>query len=290
MKLIKDKLVMSDDATLVLPKQKQTTFRTKIQIGTNPYIDPQTGITYLGEVLDEGENQTVLGGSLYTLEKLFNIQASYTVGFLNEQMGIATSGPVISEHYAKNHCVCLFGLGMGGAGESSLSTYDVRYQQNTLDSMLPLRFTSDELNERDKDKYFFKKTVSTDEGDKTAYYLKAFESTPRTHTLWKDAEGDEDGTEVDGDVSDYDGSLKMETFIEIILKLDKKDLKEYFDYNGQVEQARFNTIGLFTGIPSTVADGTTDYKQVMLFSAYNINNEMLNFAKDLTILYRIYTH
>lgn len=288
--LIKDRLSTADDASLILPVKEPTTFKTHIMIGTNPYVDARTGITYLGEVLDEGTNQTVLGGSLYTLEKLFNVKASYDTGYLNDKMGIATGGPEVTTHYSKDHCVCLFGVGAGGAGDSSFTTYDVRYQQDNLDSIIPFRFTSDELNEIDSTKYWFRKKVETEEGTKTAYYLKRFESTPKTHTLWDDAEGDDDGTEIDANVSEYTGSMKMKTFIEIILKIDKKDLVEFYEYNGNIQQARFNTIGLFAGIPAQVSDGTMDYKQVMLFSAYNINNEMLNNAKDLTVLYRIYTH
>jgi len=37
-----------------------------------------------------------------------------------------------------------------------------------------------------------------------------------------------------------------------------------------------------------LADNSIDYKQVQLFSKLNFYNEMLNLAKDLTFIYRIY--
>ena len=75
----------------------------------------------------------------------------------------------------------------------------------------------------------------------------------------------------------------------MILKITKRDVREYFEINGDIETARINSIGLFTGIKQTLSDGTEDYKQVKLFSKLNIPNEMLVNNKDMTIIYRIYT-
>ena len=73
------------------------------------------------------------------------------------------------------------------------------------------------------------------------------------------------------------------------LKINKNDIKEWFELNGNIEQTRINTLGLFTGVKSPLGDGTEDYKQVMLFSKLNFHNEMLVSSKELTIIYRIYT-
>ena len=80
----------------------------------------------------------------------------------------------------------------------------------------------------------------------------------------------------------------IETFIEITLRIEKDDVREYFDINGEIEQTRINSIALFTGIPGTLANGETDYKQVKMFSKLNIPNEMLNVTKSFTVIYRIY--
>jgi len=120
------------------------------------------------------------------------------------------------------------------------------------------------------------------------YYLKSFES-KAIKVLWKDVEGDEDGSEVEPGVHDTTRIEPIESFIELILKITKYDLKEWFELNGNIEQSRFNSVGLCTGIKSLLADGTYDYKQVKLFSKLNIGNELLQFAKDLTIIYRVYT-
>lgn len=259
--------------------------RTKIIGGYNHYID-KNGISQLGEVLFEEENQIVLGGALFVLEKIFNIQSPLTVDYLNNFMGIATTGTPINEIYPKDTCICLFGVGIGGCGDSISSVRDVKFYEREIFDMIPFRITDQPLNAEEVQKYWFKKLR---EDGKTEYYLKTFESQPQIKVLWKDAEGDEDGTEVEAGVHNTNRTEPIETFVELILKINNKDVREYFELNGNIEQARINSIGLFTGIKGTLADGSQDYKQVKMFSKLNINNEMLTLAKDLVIIYRIYT-
>lgn len=244
----------------------------------------------LGEMCFETENQIVLGGSLFILEKIFGVQSSLTVDYLNNFMGIANTGTAVTEIYPKDTVVCLFGVGTGGAGDSSTSVRDVKFQEREIFDMVPFRVvaTSGALTADERNQYWFKKTLP-EYGNKVAYYLKKFDSNPEIKVLWKDGEGGEDGTAVENGVHTSQRTEPIETFIEITLKITKKDVREWFELKGQVEQTRINSIGLFTGIKSRLADGTDDYKQVKMFSKLNINNEMLNIAKDLRIVYRIYT-
>ena len=204
-------------------------------------------------------------------------------------MGIANTGNAITVNTGTY--VCLFGVGIGGAGENITDVKDVKYYEREIMDMIPLRQTADELTSDEANKYWFKKTVDVNGTDKTAYYLKKFETEPEIHVLWRDAEGDEDGSEVDANVynTPSTNTTPIETFIELNLKINKKDVREYFDDMGNVDVTRINSIGLFTGVLGTLEDGTQDYKQVKLFSKLNINNEILTLAKDLTIAYRIYT-
>lgn len=262
--------------------------RTKIIGGYDAYKD-KNGVTQFGETVFETENMIVLGGSLFTLEKVFGITSPLTVDTLNNIMEIANTGTPITTN--TNNFVCLFGVGTGGAGESITDVKDVKYYEREIFDMIPIRQTENELSAADASKYWFKKTVDVDGVQKTAYYLKKFESEPEIHVLWRDAEGDEDGSEVDENVYQTPDSntTPIETFIELTLKINKHDVREYFDDNGNIEVTRINSIGLFTGVKGTLEDGTEDYKNVKLFSKLNINNEVLTLSKDLTIAYRIYT-
>jgi len=259
--------------------------RTKIIGGYNPRKN-ENGITELGEVLFEEENQIILGGALYVLEKIFGVASPLTVDYLNNIMGIATTGVAVTDIYPKDNVICLFGVGTGGCGDSITSVVDVKFYEREIFDMVPFRVIDGELSLQDVDKYWFK-TILVD--GKKAYYLKNFEVIPEIKVLWKDAEGDEDGTEVEAGVHNTTRIEPIETFIELILKISKLDVREWFELNGNIEQARINSIGLFTGIKSLLADGSYDYKQVKLFSKLNLGNELLQFAKDLTIIYRIYT-
>ena len=283
---LQDRVGMQDPLSFTRHVSKKApTFRTEI-LGGYDLIENPTGKSSLGETLFTAENETVLGGALFTLEKLFNVQSPLSIATLNEIKGIANTGTPITEIYPKGTAVCLFGVGIGGAGDTISSVYPVKFQEREIIDMIPFRITDQPLTTPDDQKYWFREL----RGDgKTAYYLKNFETEPTIKVLWKDGEGGEDGSEVESGVENSTRTEPIETFIEIILKVNKKDCREYFELNGNVEQTRVNTIGLFTGIKGTLEDGSTDYKQVKLFSKLNINNEMLVTQKDLTIVYRIYT-
>lgn len=247
--------------------------RTKIQ-----------GFDDFGNLLFETENQIVLGGALFILEKVFGIESPLYVDYLNNIMGIATDNPV-DEVYPKDTVVTLFGVGTGGCGDSIRSVKDVKFYEREIFDMIPFRVTDEELTPSEQQKYWFRKDMN----GKTAFYLKKFEQDPEIKVLWKDAEGDEDGSEVESDVHETQRTEPIETFVEMVLKISKKDIREYFELNGDIEQTRVNSIGLFTGCLRSLPDGTKDFQQVKLFSKLNIPNEMLTLAKDLTLVYRIYT-
>ena len=274
-KILKDNINQKDIIKPHRIESKQGNIRTKI-IGLD---------TLTKEVLFESTNQIVLGGAMFILEKLFNVEAPITVDYLNNIMGIAAENP-IEEKYPKNTAVCLFGVGIGGCGDSSLSVVDVNFYEREIFDMVPFRVTDDELNEEDQTKYWFKRRESD---GRTSYFLKTFEQDPVIKVLWKDGDEDEDGAEVSSGVHDTQRTEPIETFVELILKITKKDVREYFEINGNIEEARINSIGLFTGIKQPMSDGSEDYKQVKLFSKLNIPNEMLVMNKDMTIIYRIYT-
>lgn len=242
------------------------------------------GFDDFGNLLFETENQIVLGGALFILEKVFGVESPLYVDYLNNIMGVATDEP-IDEIYPQDTIVTLFGVGTGGCGDSIRSVKDVKFYEREIFDMIPFRVTDEELTPAEQKKYWFKKDMN----GKTAFYLKKFEQNPEIKVLWKDAEGDEDGSEVESDVHTTQRTEPIETFVEMVLKISKKDIREYFELHGDIEQTRVNSIGLFTGCLRTLPDGTEDFKQVKLFSKLNIPNEMLTLAKDLTLVYRIYT-
>jgi hypothetical protein len=82
-----------------------------------------------------------------------------------------------------------------------------------------------------------------------------------------------------------EGTNVVESFTEIVLKVSKKDIKEWFINLEQEDRTRINTIALFNG--EYVPD-SGDYRDVRLFSKLCINPEYLDKSKDLNIIYRVY--
>lgn len=271
--------------------------RTRVIAGysDNTFID-KNGVTRFNEVIFDKHNMIELGGALFTLEKVFGIKAGLKVDFLeNFVTGIKTSTEQpINEFYPKDTKVCLFGVGIGGCGEAITDVKDVKFFEREIKDMIPMRQTADPLTGGDEQKYWFKKNVTVGGStQKVAYYLKTFENTPEIKALWRDAEEGVDGSEVNENVHQTPSSnnTPIETFVEIVMKISAKDVREYFVDSGNVEQTRINSIGLFTGIKHKVSESPEayDYRQVKLFSKLNFNNEMLVLPKDITVVYRIYT-
>ena len=272
--------ILSDNGNPIIVNKKQRQPRTRVMgfagDNTNPFEE---------KLFDE-ENQIVLGGALFILEKVFGVESDLYVDYLNNIMGIANEG-MSDEVYPKDTVVCLFGVGIGGCGDSIRSVKDVNFVEREIFEMVPFRITDEELNDSEIDKYWFRQ----EKEGKIHYYLKSFEHKARVKALWKDSDDqDEDGSEVEIGVHDTSRTEPIETFVEMILKITKKDIREYFEMYGDIEQCRINSIGLFTGAKRQLADGSMDYQQVKLFSKLNIPNEMLTMKKDITIVYRIYTN
>lgn len=275
--------------------------RTKIIGGYDPYKD-KNGVTRFGTKVFETENMIVLGGGLFTLEKLFNVTPNLEVDYLENYLtgfspeygsGLNTAASSSTEEPV----ICLFGVGTGGASDTINSTLDVKYWEREVQGMIPFRQTELDLAADEVDKYWFKSKTTVNNIEKTQYYLKSFESVPEIKALWLDS-GEEgvDGSEVQSNVhsTPSSSSTPIETFVELTLKLSKNDIQEYFNDTANVGVPRINTIGLFTGKKVTATDPSTglthtDYRHVKLFSKLNINNEVLTSGKELTIVYRIYT-
>lgn len=264
---------LSNDAVVQRIKHSSPYHRTLIR-----------GVDEFGQVLFEEENQVVLGGSIFTLEKVWGVESPLQIDTLNNIMGIATEGEPVSTK--KDTFVCLFGVGYGGCGDTVKSVKDVKYYEREIFDMVPFRVTDGPLTSQEEAQYFFKKKLPN---SKTAYYLKKFEKTPAISVLWKDGPEGEDGTMVEEGVHDTERTDPIETFVEMHLKITKKDVKEYFEMNGNIEEARINSIGLFTGVLVDLGGGNFDFKQVKLFSKLNIPNEALTLRKDMDIYYRVYT-
>lgn len=267
-----------------LKQQQNKTFRTSID-----------AIDQFGNVLfTRKQNNVVLGGSIYVLEKLLNVRSSLQAATLNDIMTINNTNPAFtaSDVIPQNHYMCLWGAGIGGSGDSIGSVKTVNFYEREIGSrgnsteMVPFRVVDNILTGTDATQYFFRKQMANNQ---YGYYLKAFQSTPTIKVLWNDGVDGEDGTEVTADVYNTDRTDAIEVFAEILLQLTQKDIREYFTMLGMIEKSRVNTIALCCGIKQEIASGVYDYANVTMDTKLNFGNEMLE-NKDITFRYRIFTN
>lgn len=245
-----------------------------------------TAVSDLGEILfEEEQNTQVLGGAIHTLEALFGVKSELQIASLNQILGIANDGPDPTPEQKAQRSICLFGVGTSGAGDVIGSVKDVDYREREIGGMVPFRVTDQPLPANEAGKYHFRQVQPN---GKTAYYLKSFDTAPEIKNLWADGEGGEDGTKVEDNPHESARKTPIDTFVEIKLTINSKDLREYFTEKGDVEAARFNTIALCVATPGTVGDGTKDFKDVIMYSKFNFNNEPLDLPKNITFYYRIY--
>lgn len=267
-------------------KHPQTLWaKTSISMGYGLHKN-ELGISTLDEVIFEKEENIVpIGGVQYAMEMIFGTKGSLEIPVLNDTMQIGAQGSTIvpgdTMPYAYGQKVCLFGVGTGGAAENNITKLKDKYNESTVPDMVPFRFTNDTLSDADALRYFGKKTVDAT----TAYYLKTFDTDPVIKHLFKNGEDGEDGSEVDNSIFTTSTDMGIESFTECCLTISKKDIREWFEYNGDIEECRINSIGLFTAIYDAEKK---DYAQIQLFSKLNIPTEPLALSKDMNIIYRVY--
>lgn len=264
------------------------------------------------------ENTVVIGGAVLALEKLFygRDTSSPDVGFmpqtLNTQFGINTS-VAYSDDETK---IALFGCGIGGSDLEWGSVNDPDFKMYNLGNpiatrqsinatggtWLPFRISNSTVISPDETgasptNYFFRMPITLNNGANNGYawYLKEISNTPVVpiKSLWQDTlDPTDDGTEITGStLSDAQKQRTdlIECFGECMLTITEDDFREYFVAAGNLTNARFNQIGLFTGVKKQIDSSYYDYVGVRLFSVVNFNNVSVQEPSTNVYLYRIYS-
>ena len=288
--LLADKFNLSKDTIETnTPSRSPLWVKTQILGGYGLHKNSQ-GISELDEVVFDRTNMVPLGGVQFAMEMLYGVKGPISVPRLDKEpynIG-AVGSEVAPSHgmpYAYGQKVCLFGVGYGGTEENNLTVIDVKYNDYEISSMVPFRYTADELSESDKLKYYGKKKEA--DSDVMGYYLKAFDEAPIIHHLRKNGVEGEDGSEIETKEDAYNTPLGegIETFTEALLTISKKDVREWFEYIGKIEETRVNSIALFSAVYD---EELKDYANITMFSKLNIPSEPLSLTKDMNIIYRVY--
>lgn len=295
--------------------------KTEVLVGCGDILfadDPHRKARFApGCPFTKSTNMVVIGGAQYAMEKLFGVPGDQiTIPTMYEENGIgiedsaAPTETFLTPDGARNaiyrygNVVQLMGVGITGTAENDITVYPVDYREkninlNTVNSdgkqvtgmMLPFRYTTEVLSASERKMYFGKKAA--DDGN-MGYYLKRFESLPTIKHVWKTGEDVDDETLVNPDDvwENITGLNAVESFTEIVLQINRKDIKEYFINLEQEDRTRVNTIALFTGEYVRNTEDPADYgdyRDVRMFSKLCIPTEYLTLSKDINILYRCYS-
>ena len=300
-KILKDTVSFSDGLGHGLWK------KTEIYGGHGIHKNPLTGLSELDEVLFGPECNTVpVGGVQYAMEQIFGVKGPITIPTLYDELQIGLPNATYTSlgvndpdgthtmPYKYGNNVLLFGIGLTGSAENSITKYKVGYRENTiamtktaedgtiLDGiMLPFRYTTQVLTDAEQKKYFGKKT----QDEYTAYYLKRFEMDPIIKHLWDTGSTDDEIEITNSEIWDSSRTNNVQSITEMQLKITEKDIKEFFNITGRVDEPRFNTVALFNGTYNATKG---DYENVRMFSKLYIPTEPVALQKDLDIIYRVY--
>lgn len=228
-----------------------------------------------------GENTVTVGGAILSLEKLCGVEATWKPKTLNEIHNI-DADLVATDPFTSR--ISLFGVGTGGCGLEFGSIVDKDIKMRQTPGIIPLR-SGASITGDDASLYKFKR----DKGDGTFdWYLKEFADPPIIKSCWKDAlDEDSDGTEIVEEIEDSTRTEGLQTFAEYILDFNIKDVREYYESIGSLDNALYNSIGLYVGDKVEREDGTYDYADIRLFCYLNIDNKSVRIKTASQYVYRI---
>ena len=291
--------------------------RTEVIGGFGDFVRAQSpfGKTTLTDTSWHESNMVVIGGVQWTMEQIYGEKCTQIeIPTLYSETGIGhpdslpptdtyetPDGPKVTLYRPGNR-VWLFGVGITGTAENDITVHPTDYREKSIEmakvssdgltirgNMVPFRYTAAQLTELERKRYFGKKTFT----DGTiGYYLKKFEQPAQIKHIWKTGEEYEKETLVSSaDVWENNTGINaVETFTEMLLRVSKKDVKEWFINLEQKDRTRINTLALYSGefYRTDENDIDGDYRDVRLFSKLNIPVEFLVLNKDLNIIYRVY--
>lgn len=233
------------------------------------------------------DNTVVIGGAIHALQQIFGVPATWCPATLNSIYGINDLDFSYTECRVK-----LFGVGTGGCGMDFGPVNDPDFKQREIIDWIPFRTSdTDVLDAADSDKYYFRRAISESvDNPQYGWYLKEFDQQVNITSLWKDTvDPTKDGTEIVSEIYDSSSSNLIETFGECMLTISPEDIRPYYQWANNMDYARYNTIGLFSGVKrENITEGYNDYVGVRLFSVVNIDNVSVKLPTTVTYLYRVY--
>lgn len=242
-----------------------------------------------GETIFKGlHNKVIVGGSGLLARKLFDITTPEVTPTYNERLNIETP---VGEYTSTidprttatqdNPKVLLFCIGLDGCGTENSQVYPVNYTKwIPTDMLIPFRYpiSTNDLSDDLRETYFGR----VESGDHIAYYFKRFDGEPVLIQQYVD------GTPIDNNVYESAKTDSAETYVEIVLKITKEDIRDYFIATTGIDSAKINSISLCYAWPVEI-DNHLYFNDIRPITKLNIPNEpMIDITKGIDIIYHVY--
>jgi len=229
-------------------------------------------------VLFKGHNKVILPGAGFTARAHFDIPRDEITPSYNQALSLENT---VNEVPSSKEKVYLFCVGNDGCGKENSDVYKVNYGKWIFpESLIPFRYPllAEDLTGAMRDVYFGRKV----DGDRVAYYFKAFESVPTFSQKYTD------GTVIDENVYESEKTDEIESFISVGLKVEPEDCREWYKNTTGINDAKVNTFSLCTAWAKTI-DGQIYYQDIRPLTKYNIPNEsLIEISKGIQIEYHLY--
>lgn len=225
-----------------------------------------------------GHNKVILPGAGFTARAHFDIPRNEITPSYNSALQLENS---VTETPSSKEKVYLFCIGTDGCGKEGSDVRKVNYGKwIPPESLIPFRYPleSEDLSGSLRDIYFGRLLKD----DRVAYYFKAFETVPVFTQKYTD------GTVVDENVYDSSKTDEIESYIELKLKVEPDDCREWFKNTTGINDALVNTFSLCTCWAKTF-NGQIYYQDIRPLTKYNIPNEyLIDLTKGLDISYLLF--
>lgn len=230
-------------------------------------------------------NKVILPGGSLILQKLFDIDDKEIIWpTYNEMLGIpdmfdCSGFPNYADRLVNDQRVCLFCVGTNGCGTEGSQVFAVDYNSwITPESIIPFRYVLPDNDLTDM-RMYAGRTLINDEY--IAYYFKRFSAGPTFNQVYTD------GTEIDRNV--VNNNNDVESYVEVILTINKDECREFFVATTGIDECRFNSISLCYATKFVTESGVENYKNIRPLTRLNIPNEyLIDATKGVNIIYHVY--
>lgn len=241
-----------------------------------------------GEILADTQNKIVITGSLFQACNAFNIPApDDSIPTYNEDMDLDNSlerGTIPDNPV----CVCLFCVDDSGCGELPTEVKVVNFTDRIKpDSIMPFRYVDEDkdLSEDLRKYYYGRKTLGSI--GKIAYYFKAFDTEPQLFLKYAD------GTMINGEeLFITNTSQAAECYIETRLRINRYDLRDYFEQVLGWDKARISSVSLcYAWYKDYEEFGYTHhyFQDIMPYTKLNFPlNWLVDLTKSIEFQYQIF--